>query len=130
MSGEGNNLRKVLLSASNGDLGNLLEAVVKRGHIDLYRHLWYHEDFLNMWTVEDFKRLTSVIISNSKLSEQLLEFHLTEGSNHFLALPGGSHERQQLVNSIVQRSGEKALAQSFYSPYLLINLIDKQTFMK
>jgi len=130
MSGEGNNLRKVLLSASNGDLGNLLEAVVNRGHIDLYRHLWYHEDFLNMWTVEDFKRLTSVIISNSKLSEQLLEFHLTEGSNHFLALPGGSHERQQLVNSIVQRSGEKALAQSFYSPYLLINLIDKQTFMK
>ena len=130
MSGEGNNLRKVLLSASNGDLGNLLEAVVNRGHIDLYRHLWYHEDFLNMWTVEDFKRLTSVIISNNKLSEQLLEFHLTEGSNHFLALPGGSHERQQLVNSIVQRSGEKALAQSFYSPYLLINLIDKQTFMK
>jgi len=130
MSGEGNNLRKVLLSASNGDLGNLLEAVVNRGHIDLYRHLWYHEDFLNMWTVEDFKRLTSVIISNSKLSEQLLEFHLTEGSNHFLALPGGSHERQQLVNSIVQRGGEKALAQSFYSPYLLINLIDKQTFMK
>ena len=101
MSAEGNNLRKVLLSASNGDLGNLLEAVVNRGHIDLYRHLWYHEDFLNMWTVEDFKRLTSVIISNSKLSEQLLEFHLTEGSNHFLALPGGSHERQQLVNSIV-----------------------------
>jgi hypothetical protein len=60
----------------------------------------------------------------------VLEFHLTEGSNQFLAMSGA--ERQQLVSGMIYKKDSllnMALAQSFYSPYLLIELIDKQTFM-
>jgi 23S rRNA G2069 N7-methylase RlmK/C1962 C5-methylase RlmI len=73
----GFNLRKVLSSVGS----DLLQTIVKRGHIDLYRHLWNHGDFLNQWTVEDLQRVIHVIISDERLTEQILEFHLTEGSN-------------------------------------------------
>lgn len=83
-----------------------------------------------MYSVEDFKRVTHAILSNDQLAEQVLEFHLTEGSNQFLAM--GSQDRQQLVSQIYATKERllKALAQSFYSPYLLMELIDKHTFMR
>ena len=123
----GFNLPKVLSALGT----NFLQTIVNRGHIELYRHLWDNRDFHYIWTADDFTTVLNAILSSEKLTEQILEFHLQEGSNHFLAM--GAQQRQQIVNWIynkVQPHHLKALAQSFYSPFLLIELIDKQTFAK
>lgn len=66
----GFNLRQVLSDLNGGDsIGELLESIVLSGRVDLYRHLWHHEDYLNMYSVEDFKRVTHAILSNDKLAE-------------------------------------------------------------
>lgn len=64
----GFNLRQVLTNGED-DVGSLLESIVKSGRVELYRYLWHHEDYLNMYSVEDFKRVTKAILTNEKLAE-------------------------------------------------------------
>ena len=58
-----------------------------RGNYNIYQHLWQHSDFLNMWTPDVFQQVTNFILEYPSLIETQLEFHLTHGSNMFLALP-------------------------------------------
>ncbi len=71
----GFNLRNVISSVAS----DLLYKIVQRGDIDLYRYLWSHKDFIDIWTPEDLLKITQLIISDESLTAQLLEFHLTGG---------------------------------------------------
>jgi hypothetical protein len=65
------------------------------------------------------------------LADSLLDFHLTHGSNLFLALPDKLAHITHVYRTLESTASPDtltALAQSFYAPYLLVQLIDKPTF--
>jgi hypothetical protein len=95
----------------------------------VYKFLWGHPDLRNLWTFEHFKLLAHFLLRNTTHADTLLDFHLNAGANLFLS--AAPAERLDFVRSLgASDSVQAALAQSHYAPYLLVQLIEKQTFMK
>ena len=99
-------------------------------HYELYRFLWGSTDLLNVWTLDAFHALTATLVESH---QSLLDFHFNAGACLFLAQPQAS--RLAFVKDLFTKYSSvpqvlSALTQSHYAPYLLVQLIDKNTYMK
>jgi len=73
----------------NKSLDLLLEQAIVSLQPSLYRHLWCnHPDYLNIWTVSHFKRITQILQqqggNGQSAALELLGYHLAGGVNLFL----------------------------------------------
>lgn len=106
----------------------LVEAVLRNKQFEVYKFLWGHPDLRNLWTFSHFQTLAHFIVQHGH-SQNVLDFHLNAGANLFLSAP--AQDRLDFVRSLgADPLVQAALAQSHYAPYLLVQLIEKQTFMK
>lgn len=113
-------------------LGVALLVSLQNHLLEVYKYLW-NDDYVNVWGPKHFEMLTHTL-GNAR-HHDLIDHHLNSsvGTNQFLQL--SQQEKLQFVSNTYHqfdRSPEviHALSQRYYAPYLLLLLIERDTFMK
>mgnify|MGYP001806530842 CR=1 FL=1 len=103
-----------------------------RSHFDVYKQLW-GEELVNFWSVSDWREVTNVI---ARLGlDNIIEYHLSSPVSTNLFLQLSIDERVEFVQNTLKQfnrteSVQRALSVKPYAPFLLLDLIERDTFMR
>lgn len=97
-----------------------------------YKYLWANPSL--RFSVADYRTITNALIDSGP-SLDVLQFHLTQPQATSLFLQLSTEEKVDLVKllfNLHNRSDEiqSLLSRQYYAPYLLVQLIEKSTYLK
>lgn len=134
-------LSMVVVPADKADgsalLTAVLETAMERNNLEIFEYLWGGAHELQpIWELYHFRHLASLIKGKGKFELEVLDILLNRSNaanSLFLQMP--VNEKLQFVQTFYERFGKQGeilqiLSKPYYAPYLLVELIDKQTFMK
>lgn len=117
----------------------VLEAALAKNNLEIFEYLWGAAPELQpVWELQHFRHLASLITAsgNRKFELEVLDILLNRSNaanTLFLQMP--VNEKLHFVQSFYERFGKQGeilqiLSKPYYAPYLLVQLIEKQAFMK